>query len=79
MNSKEVVKKIRSIFRRMRFAQIYSLNDVCPIDSLVRIDEEIYDCDKCILADTINTVRREGDVRDVMCPTVMKRECRVLR
>ena len=74
----EVVKKIRSIFRRMRFAQFYSLNDVCPIGSLVRLEER-YDCSKCVLLDTINTVRREGDVRDVMCPMVMKRECKVLR
>ena len=64
-------------------AHFYYFVDVlsadCTIDSLVRIDRKVYDCDKCILVDTISTVRRERDVRDVMCPVVMKRECKVLR
>ena len=78
MNNKEVVKKIKE-----EFNQIYYFVDVlsadCTIDFLVRIDRKVYDCDNCILADIISTVRREGDVRDVMCPMVMKRECKVLR
>ena len=60
------------------FDQTY-LREDCKADSLVRIDRKVYDCEGCILADTINIVRREGDVRDVMCPMVMKRECKVLR
>ena len=55
------------------------LREDCKADSLARIDRKVYDCDNCILEDTINIVRREGDVRDVMCPMVMKRECKVLR
>ena len=78
MNNKEVVKKIKEVFEQTYyFVDVLSAD--CTIDSLVRIDRKVYDCDKCILADTINTVRREGDVRDVMCPMVMKRECKVLR
>lgn len=78
MNNKEVVNKIGNIFEQTYY---YSnvLSADCTIDSLVRIDRKVYDCDNCIVADTINTVRREGDVRDVICPMAMKRECRVLR
>ena len=71
MNNKEVVKKIKE-----EFNQIYYFVDVlsadCSIDSLIRIDDEIYDCDKCVLLDTITTVR-------IMCPLTMKRETRVLK
>ena len=74
MNNKEMLKKIKEEFY---FVDILSAD--CTIDSLVIIDRKVYDCDKCILVDTISTVRREGDVRDVMCPMVMKRECKVLR
>ena len=74
MNNKEMLKKIKEEFY---FVDILSAD--CAIDSLARIDRKVYDCDNCILADTINIVRREGDVRDVMCPMVMKRECKVLR
>ena len=70
----ETLKKIRSIFEQMQVVR-YS----CHIDSLARIDEEIYDCDKCILADIVNTVRREGDVRYVICPTIMEEEVKILR
>ena len=70
----ETLKKIRSIFEQMHVIR-YS----CHIDSLARIDEEIYDCDKCILADIVNTVRREGDVRYVICPTIMEEEVKILR
>ena len=78
MNSKEIVNKIGNIFEQTYY---YSnvLSADCTIDSLIRIDRKVYDCDKCTVADTINIVRREGDVRDVMCPMVMKRECKVLR
>ena len=73
MNNKEVVKKIKE-----EFNQTYYFVDVlsadCTIDSLVRIDRKVYDCDNCILADTIDEVRRE-----VVCPMVMKTECKVLR
>lgn len=71
MNNKEVVNKIGNIF-----AQIYYYNnvfsEVCDIDSLIRIDDEIYDCDKCVLLDTIHTVR-------IMCPLTIKRETRILK
>ena len=70
-----VKEKLKRIFGYRKFFS----SDECTIDSLVRIDRKVYDCDNCILADTISTVRREGDVRDVMCPMVMKRECKVLR
>ena len=78
MNSKKILNKISNIFE-----QTYYYGNVlgadCTIDSLVRIDRKVYDCDNCILADTVNIVRREGDVRDVICPMAMKRECKVLR
>lgn len=78
MNNKEVVKKIKEVFEQTYyFVDVLSAD--CTIDSLVRIDRKVYDCDKCILADTINIVRREGDVRDVMCPMIMEEEVKVLR
>ena len=78
MNSKEIVNKIGNIFEQTYYyGNVFS--EDCTVDSLIRIDDEIYDCDKCTVADTITTVRRERDVRDVMCPMVMKRECKVLR
>lgn len=80
MNNKEVVKKIKEVFEQTYyFVDVLSAD--CTIDSLVRIDRKVYDCDKCILADTINTVRREGalNIRDVMCPMIMEEEVKVLR
>ena len=71
----ETVRRIENIYADRR----NFISSDCAIDSLARIDRKVYDCDNCILEDTINTVRREGDVRDVMCPMVMKRECKVLR
>ena len=67
----ETLKKIRSIFEQMQVIR-YS----CYIDSLARIDEEIYDCDNCILADTVNTVStvREGMTDKSICPMIMKEE-----
>lgn len=71
MNNKEVVNKIGNIFE-----QAYYYNNVlsagCTIDSLVRIDENIYDCDNCVLLDTIHTIR-------IMCPLIMSRETRMLK
>ena len=78
MNSKKILNKIGNIFEQTYYYGNVLSSD-CTVDSLVRIDEEIYDCDNCVLADTINIVRREGDVRDVICPMAMKRECKVLR
>ncbi len=71
MNNKEIVNKIGNIFEQTYY---YSnvLSAGCTIDSLVRIDENIYDCDNCVLLDTIHTIR-------IMCPLTMKRECKVLR
>ena len=67
-NSKEVVKKIKNIFERIKCS--------CHIDSLTRIDENIYECDNCILADTVNTVStvREGMTDKSICPMIMKEE-----
>lgn len=78
MNNKEVINKISNIFEQTYYyGNVLSAD--CTVDSLIRIEDEIYDCGKCTVADTINTVRREGDIRGVMCPMVMKRECKVLR
>ena len=65
------INKISNIFEQTYY---YSniLSTDCTIDSLIRIDDEIYDCDKCVLLDTINTIR-------IMCPLTMKRETRVLK
>ena len=70
MNNKEVVKEIRNILQAYHFVDVLSAG--CTIDSLIRIDDEIYDCDKCVLLDTIHTIR-------IMCPLTMKRETRVLK
>ena len=56
MNNKEVVKRIESIFESIKCS--------CYIDSLIRIDENIYDCEKCALVDTIN--------RNISCPLIIK-------
>ena len=69
MNNKEVVKEIRNILQAYYFVDVLSAD--CSIDSLIRIDRKAYDCDNCILADTINVVRKEGDV---MCPMIMEEE-----
>ena len=71
MNNKEVVNKIGNIFEQAYyFSNVF--NEDCDIDSLVRIEDEFYDCDKCVLLDTINIVR-------MMCPLTMKRETRILK
>lgn len=73
MNNKEVVKRIDRIFEKIKSS--------CCIDSLARIDENIYECDNCILADTVNTVStvREGMADKSICPMIMKEEVKVLR
>ena len=67
-----VKEKLKRIFGYRKFFS----SDECTIDSLIRIDRKAYDCDNCILADTINVVRKEGDV---MCPMIMEEEVKVLR
>lgn len=73
----ETLKKIRSIFDQMQ-AMRYS----CHIDSLVRIDDdERYNCEKCILTDTVN-IKREymlGKGIYPLCPLEMKTDIRVLK
>ena len=63
-----VKEKLKRIFGYRKFFS----SDECTIDSLIRIDDEIYDCDKCVLLDTIHTIR-------IMCPLTMKRETRILK
>ena len=69
----ETLKKIRSIFEQMHVIR-YS----CYIDSLARIDEEMYDCDNCILADTID-VKRDDILGKEICPLEVKGDVRVLK
>ena len=71
--SNEILKKIRSIFELMQFLR-YS----CSIDSLIRIDEEMYDCDKCILADTLD-VKRDDILGREICPLEVKGDIYALR
>lgn len=73
MNNKEVVKRIENIFESIKCS--------CYIDSLIRIDENIYDCENCILADTVNTVSavREDMVDKSICPMIMEEEVKILR
>ena len=77
MNNKEVVKEIRNILQAYYFVDVLSAD--CSIDSLIRIDEigtGVHTCRECTVADTINVVRKEGDV---MCPMIMEEEVKVLR
>ena len=73
MNNKEVVKRIDRIFEKIKSS--------CCIDSLIKIDENIYECNNCILADTVNTVStvREGMADKSICPMIMKEEVKILR
>ena len=73
MNNKEVVKEIKNIFERIKCS--------CYIDSLIRIDENIYDCKNCALVDTVDTVStvREGMVDKSICPMIMEEDVKVLR
>ena len=38
--------------------------DLCDIDMVIRIDEETYDCENCVLVDTVS--------RSVGCPLIIK-------
>lgn len=69
----ETLKKIRSIFEQMQIVR-YS----CHIDSLARIDKEIYDCDNCILADTLD-VKRDDILGREICPLEVKGDIYALR
>ena len=69
-NSKEVVKKIKNIFERIKCS--------CYIDSLTRIDENIYECDNCILADTLD-VKRDDILGREICPLDVKGDIYALR
>lgn len=69
----ETLKKIRSIFEQMQI-----IRHTCYIDSLARIDEEIYDCDNCILADTID-VKRDDIMGREICPLDVKGDIYALR
>ena len=71
--SNEILKKIRSIFELMQIIR-YS----CHIDSLIRIDEEIYDCDNRILADTLD-VKRDNILGRKICPLDVKGDIYALR
>ena len=53
-NSKEVVKKIKSIFEKIKSS--------CCIDSLVRIDVEECSCRGCIYSYTIKCMEEEVNV-----------------
>ena len=71
--SNEILKKIRSIFELMQIIR-YS----CHIDSLVRIDDERYNCDNCILADTLD-VKRDDILGREICPLEVKGDIYALR
>ena len=72
----ETLKKIRSIFEQMQVIR-YS----CYIDSLVRIDEEIYDCNKCISANSVSIKREDmlGKGMYPLCPLEMKEDVKELK
>ena len=69
----ETLKKIRSIFEQMQVIR-YS----CHIDPLARIDEEMYDCENCILADTLD-VKRDDILGREICPLEVKGDIYALR
>ena len=71
MIARKTIDKLKEAF----IERIFSY-DECLIDSLIRIDENIYKCDNCILADTVNTVStvREGMADKSICPVIMKEE-----
>ena len=69
----ETLKKIRSIFEQMQVIR-YS----CYIDPLARIDEEMYDCENCILADTLDVKRDDILCREI-CPLEVKGDIYALR
>ena len=69
-NSKEVVKKIKNIFERIKSS--------CYIDSLTRIDENTYNCHNCVLADT-KDVKRDDILGREICPLEVKGDVYALR
>ena len=71
--SNEILKKIRSIFELMQIIR-YS----CHIDSLVRIEDERYNCGNCILADT-KDVKRDDILGREICPLEVKGDIYALR
>lgn len=71
--SNEILKKIRSIFELMQIIR-YS----CHIDSLVRIEDERYSCNNCILADT-KDVKRDDILGREICPLEVKGDIYALR
>ena len=80
MNSKKILNKIGNIFEQTYY---YSnvLSADCTIDSLIRIDDERYNCEECILTDTVR-IRREdmlGKGMYPLCPLEVKGDIRVLR
>lgn len=38
--------------------------DLCDIDMVIRIDKETYDCENCVLVDTVS--------RNIGCPLIIK-------
>ena len=51
---------------------------LCALDTVARIDEEIYDCDNCILADTLD-VKRDDILGREICPLDVKGDIYALR
>ena len=71
MNNKKILNKIGNIFEQTHYYGNVLSSD-CTVDSLIRIDENIYNCDNCTVSDTINIAK-------IMCPLIMKRETRILK
>ena len=69
-----VKEKLKRIFGYRKFFS----SDECTIDSLVRIDDERYNCGNCILADT-KDVKRDDILGREICPLEVKGDIRVLR
>ena len=69
-----VKEKLKRIFGYRKFFS----SDECTIDSLVRIDENIYECDNCILADT-KDVKRDDILGREICPLEVKGDIYALR
>ena len=59
------------------FDQTY-LREDCKADSLVRIDRKVYDCEGCILADTLD-VKRDDILGREICPLDVKGDIYALR
>ena len=70
---KEIKEKLKDIL-----GEKYFIFGECMIDSLIRIDEKIYDCDNCILADTLD-VKRDDILGREICPLDVKGDIYALR